>query len=380
VTDRRFKILFFIPNLQQGGAERQILELARRLPERFQTTLCVWNDTIHYRELLGPGEPRHVLGVEKMGWASLKKLEKVLAEERPDIFHSFRDKANFWARLAVRRVPVKIVITGVRSRAMSLRHLLVEWFLSRRSDCVLTNSEGVRSELTIVARVNPSKIQVINNFIDTERFRPPTDLERADARSHYGLKDDEQMLLFPGRVGLQKHHLGFFRAIAMLKRRGELPKNLRIFLAGRERDRSYSWFVRRQTARMGLDDQIVRLGVVTNMTQLYHAADLMVLPSLWEGLPNVVLEATACGVPTVVSHAANIDGIIVHGQSGIEVPTFDMGALAQGIKKMFDATVEERRSMGIIGRAHVTEKFHPDRILAETLKLYEGLLSAKGLI
>src|SRR5215471_3716141 len=93
---KRHKVLLFIPNLQQGGAERQILELMTKLPPRFEVTLCLYEDVIHYRDYLPPGEPRHVLGVRRMGPRGLARLVEVLRQEKPDILHSYRDKANFW--------------------------------------------------------------------------------------------------------------------------------------------------------------------------------------------------------------------------------------------------------------------------------------------
>jgi glycosyltransferase involved in cell wall biosynthesis len=378
----KHKVLLFIPNLQQGGAERQILELARNLPERFETTLCVWNDAVHYRELLAEGEPRHVLGVRRMSLAGLHALEDVLALERPEILHSYRDKANFWARLAVRRVPVPIVLTSVRSRAMRLLYLLSEWRLSRHSDRVLTNSEGVRRELTRWARVDASKIQVIHNFIDLERFQPPSERARTEARAHFALGPEDLMLVVPGRISLQKHQLGLMRSLAWLQGRGQLPAGVRIFLAGRERDRAYACLLRRQIDGLGLGPRIVHLGAVTDhdMPRLYHAADALILPSLWEGLPNVVLEGAACGLPAIVSHAANVDGLVVEGQSGFEVPTFDRIALGRAIARMIELGEDQRRRMGAFGRAHVAAKFGPERILAETVRLYDTLLAEKGLL
>ena len=196
-SKKTHKVLLFIPNLQQGGAERQILELMTRLPPRFETTLCLYEDVVHYREYLPPGEPRHVLGARRMGPRGLRRLVEVLQREKPDILHSYRDKANFWARLAVSRLAARhgrgasglpIVVTAVRSRAMSLRHLSTEWYLSRRSDRVIANSEGVRRELVSLARVRPEKIQVLHNFIDLDRFHPPTPAERDAARVRWGLR------------------------------------------------------------------------------------------------------------------------------------------------------------------------------------------------
>jgi glycosyltransferase involved in cell wall biosynthesis len=376
---RRHKVLLFIPNLQQGGAERQILELMTRLPPRFEPTLCLYEDLVHYRGYLPAGEPRHVLGARRMGPRGLRRLVEVLAAERPDILHSYRDKANFWARLAARRAPVPVVITAVRSRAMSLPHLLTEWHLSRRSDRVIANSEGVRRELVSLARVRADKIQVLHNFIDLERFHPPSAEQRVAARARLGLQADQIALLLPGRIGLQKNQLGLALALARLARAGALPGNLRVLLPGRKRDRLYAALLPRLLSVLGIAERVTFLGPVEQMVSLYHAADALVLPSLWEGLPNVVLEAHACGLPAVVSHAANIDRLVLDGVSGFEVRTLDGAALAAAIGKMIAFSGQARRAMGARGREHVAASFGPERVLDETVRLYDQLLAGKGL-
>jgi glycosyltransferase involved in cell wall biosynthesis len=169
------------------------------------------------------------------------------------------------------------------------------------------------------------------------------------------------------------------RALARLKRAGRLPAHVRVLLAGRNRDRLYSKVLPRVLARLGLKDVVTFLGPVSDMVSLYHAADVLVLPSLYEGLPNAVLEGHACGLPAVVSHAANIDGMVIDGESGYEVPTFDHAALAEGLARVIAASDGERLAMGARGRAHIAVTFSPDRILDETVRLYDGLLAAKGL-
>lgn len=379
MAEKRHKVLLFVPNLQQGGAERQILELMTRLPSRFEPTLCLYEDVVHYREYLPEGEPRHVLGAKRMGPRGLDRLVEVLRREKPDILHSYRDKANFWARLAAARAPVPVVITAVRSRAMHIVHLATEQWLSTRSDRVIANSEGVRRELVGLAGVEPEKIQILHNFIDVEKFHPPDAEERRAARARWGLRDDELALLLPGRIGLQKHQLGLAFALARLKRAGRLPPRLRVLLAGRNRDRMYSFVLPRVLRALGLDGIVTFLGPVNEMVSLYHAADALVMPSLYEGLPNAVLESHASGLPAVVSHAANIDQLILDGRTGFEVPTFDSEALAEALGRLFALTDAERRAMGARGRVHIAAKFSIDRVLDETVRLYDGLLAQKGL-
>jgi glycosyltransferase involved in cell wall biosynthesis len=379
MPDKPHKVLLLIPNLQQGGAERQILELARMLPARFAPVLCLWNDEIHYRDLLPAGEPRHVLGVRRLGRKGLRRLQEILREEKPSILHTYRDKANFLARLALRRAPVPVVLTSVRNRAINLLYLLTERYLSRRSDRVLVNSQAVRYELVHWARVPDSKIQTIHNFIDIDRFHPPTAEERAAARARFNLASDDRALLLSGRISLQKNHMRLVRALAWLKRRGRLPAKLRVLLAGRERDRFYAAATWHLAAFLGVDQYLVRLGVVTDMPTLYHAADALLLPSLWEGLPNAVLEAHASALPALVSHAANIDRIVLDGESGFEVPTFGVRSLAEALGRLMETPAEQLRRMGERGRAHVATTFGRDRVLAETVALYDSLLAQKGL-
>jgi glycosyltransferase involved in cell wall biosynthesis len=173
--------------------------------------------------------------------------------------------------------------------------------------------------------------------------------------------------------------MGLALALRKLARTGRLGDNVRVLLAGRKRDRTYAALLPRLLKVLGVTDAVTFLGSVEEMVPLYHAADALVLPSLWEGLPNAVLEAHACGLPAVVSHAANIDRLVLEGESGFEVPTFDHPRLAEALGRIIALDDGERRAMGARGRAHVAEQFGPDRVLAETVRLYDDLLSAKGL-
>jgi len=376
LNERRYKVLHVIPNLQQGGAERQILELVSRLPERFQSTLCVFEDRVHYREYLSDGEPRHVLGVRRMTRAGYRRLVEVLRAERPDILHTWRDHANFWGRLAARRAPPPVVIASVRNRALAPLNLLTERRFAMRTDRVLANSEGVRRELVVLARVPAGKIQVIHNFIDVERFRPPTDIERADARRRFGLAPGEVALLLPGRIGIQKNHFALGLALGILKRRGKLPPSVRVLLAGRRHDRVYAALLDPWLGLQGVRDQVRYLGTVSEMRALYHATDVAVMPSLWEGLPNAVLEALASGLPVVASHAANVDGLVTP-EAGAEVPTLRPRALAEALGRILTLPADERRRMGAAGRAHITQRFSTERVLSEVVELYDRLLAEK---
>lgn len=371
----RTKVLFLIPSLVQGGAQRQILELVSRLPERFEPVLTLWRNEVHFQNDLPPGQPRHVLGTDRMTPSAFRRLVDILRTERPDIVHCFLNDANFWGRLAALRAGVPIIISSVRARMMELRYLLAERFLSQRCHLVTCNSVGIRDELIGRARVSPERIRVIHNFVDLEKFRPPTTEERQAARQRLQIPDDVRVLVMPGRFSVQKHQLGLLLALRRLAKAGRIPKDVLVLLPGSHRVSLVNRAIMRLATSRHLRAWVRVPGTETNMRQLYWASDLLVLFSLWEGLPNVALEAGASGLPAVVSHAANLDQIVAPGQTGWEVPSGDHAALAETLAQAFQASPQSWREMGSDARRRIERQFRPERVLAETLAAYDSLVA-----
>jgi glycosyltransferase involved in cell wall biosynthesis len=375
---RRTKIFYFIPNLQQGGPEGQILQLIKDLPERFEPVLCVYNaDEIFFDARCPPGQPAHTLGVRQMGPAALDRLTEILRREKPDILHSYRDKANFWARLAGARAKVPVTITACRNRMMELRYLLTEKVMSRWSRLILVNSIGVKQELTRYARVRPDKIRVVYNLLDSEHFRPPTPTERAEARARWELPAGRRALIVPGRIGLQKHQLGILWAVRRLVRAGKWPADALVLFAGRERDRLTSAAVRRLARDPDLGGQLRFLGSVKDIRSLYWASDLLLMPSLFEGLANAALEGCACGLPAILSHAANVDRVVEPGETGWQVPTLSLGSLPRALAEALSLSAEELAEMGRRSRAHVVARFAPreNHVLDQMVAIYDEVLA-----
>src|SRR5262245_49433963 len=375
MTAERVKVFFFIPSLVQGGAERQILELIARLPERFEPVLALWRDDIHYRDHLPAGQPRYLLGTRRMTPRVFRRLVDILREERPDIVHCFLNEANFWGRLAALRAKVPIILSSCRARMIELRYLIFERWLSERAQLTLVNSRGIRDELVKLGRVRPERIRVIHNFLDFDRFRIPSDEERRAARARYSLPDDARVLVMPGRLSIQKHQVGLLWALSRLARSGRLPADVVLLMPGRRSHALVDWLVRRLAARPELRGAVRVIGTEDNMRELYWASDLLVLFSLWEGLPNVALEACASGLPAILSHAANLDGIIAPGETGWEVPTGQHAPLCDALEAALALPPARWREMGRAGRERVTVLFRPERVLSETLATYDSLLA-----
>ncbi len=373
----RTKIFYFIPNLQQGGPEGQILELINQLPARFEPVLCVYHaDDVFWGARCPPGQPAHALGVRRMNLGALDRLTDILRREKPDILHSYRDKANFWARWAAARAGVPITITACRNRMMELRYLVLERLMSRRSRLILVNSVGVKHELVAWGRVPADKVRVIYNLLDVEHFRPPTDSERAAARAAWDLSPGERAIVLPGRIGLQKHQLGVVWAMRAMAKRGGWPSGSVVLFAGRERDRGTAALVRRLARDPRIARSIRFLGAVKDVRSLYWASDLLLMPSLYEGLANAALEGCAAGLPAILSHAANVDGIVEPGRTGWEVPTGRPRPLERALTTALETSAAALAEMGRQSRAHVAARFAPtrDHVLAQMVAVYDEVL------
>lgn len=152
-----------------------------------------------------------------------------------------------------------------------------------------------------------------------------------------------------------------------------------MLLAGRNRDRLFVAALPKWLRALDVERWVSFLGPVKDMTPLYHAADVLAMPSLYEGLPNAVIEALASGVPAIVSKAANEDGLVEPGASGFEVPTYSPRALADALERIVAMSPPERAQMGHAGRKYVEDRLHPQRVLDETIMLYDRLLAEKGM-
>ena len=377
-SSTRTKVFYFIPTLVQGGSERQILELVRRLPERFEPVVCLYQDKIHYRHLLPAGQPKYVLDNEGMTVAGFRRLVAAMRAEQPAIVHSYLDRANFWGRLAALRARVPVVISSCRARMMEPQYLLAERFLAKRSALVIVNSIGIERELHQRARVPRDRIRVIHNFLDLDHFRPPTADERQQARQRWGLDDEQRVLLMPGRISMQKHQVGLLLALDRLARAGRLPADVVVLLAGRRSAVAVDRLVARIAGRRRLRGQVRLLGNQVDVRSLYWAADVLTMPSLWEGLPNAVLEGSSCGLPGLVSHAANLDALIEPNVGGWEVPTGNHWALADVLARDVLSTPRAAlREMGQNNRQRMERCFAPARVLEDMLGVYDALLSGE---
>ena len=361
-------MLYFVSSFEQGGAERQVAELVRNLPrERFEPHLAVCNTRNDFGYDL---DVASAIDLKAPSGPTPKTFLSLLAHVRtlrPDVVHAYHDPQNTYARLAVKLARSGVVVGSLRCTRLPGKTIRRERLTHRLGGALVVNSVGIRDEL--VRRANIRHVDVIENGVDGARFAPLAVKDRDAARERFGMRGPT--LVLPGRIARQKNQLAAIRAVATLRARGEWPDGARLLLAGRvEAHARYVRWVDVAIRALRVSDVVRRIDPVRDAEKLLAAADGVLLPSRFEGLPNVVLESLACGTPAIVSPEANADAL-VDGGVGVVLRGTGVRDVADGMRRFFATSRAERDAMGARGRASVLARFDVAKMVAATCAVYE---------
>jgi len=250
-----------------------------------------------------------------------------------------RIKGNFWIdRQASRFVDRFIAVSHATAR-------------------FLRESKGIPSD----------KIVVIRNGRDLTSLLPPKPQESAKARAELGLSNEQTVLLL-GRLAKEKGHALLLDALKILGSRR--PSLIAMFAGIGPLEAELKAICK----AAGLTDQVRFLGYRTDLQRLLAAADLVVLPSISEGLPLAAVEALAAARPIVATDTGGIPEVILNGQTGLLIPPYDSAALAEAMHRVLnDAALALR--LGTNGRLFVEQHFDVRVQIEDTMALYRDLTS-----
>lgn len=366
-------VLQLIPTLDRSGAEKQMVLLARGLPrDRFRVEVAALTRLGPLEaELRAAGVPvtliRKPLKVDPF---ALGRLTRFLRRKRFDVVQTWVFAANTYGRVAARRARVPVVVTAEMAVDLwkTRGHLAIDRALAPWCDRLVGNSQAV-VEFYRRAGVPEGKLGLIYSGIPLDE--PPA-VDRAEVRAAFGWPADARVALFAGRLMPQK---GVDVLVAALDLLQHVRPGLRTLIAG---DGPLQSELEETAHAFGLDGAVRFLGHRDDVPRLLAASDLLVLPSRYEGLPNVVLEAMAYRKPVVATAAPGTTEVVVDGATGLLVPVDDANALARSIRAVADDPGLAAR-LGAGGRARVEAEFTADAMVARFAALYESLARDKGL-
>ena len=362
------KFLFVIDNLGSGGAQNQVSKIAVALKERGHdvSVFTYYEQDFFKHRLENAGvrlfsEPKK----NKLGWNVIIQLKRLIKSENPDIIIAYLNTPNFYAALAKKlsRRNSKLVIsyrskTDIKKLSRISRKMK-EW-VNDYVDFIFCNSYHERQNWIEHYPKHKNKIKTIYNIVDVENFTPGKGVE------------SDSTFLAVGKVRPLKNSLKLIEALHILHKKYNCKASIHWY-GSREFNNSIF-----QDHQKKVDELIKKYHLENfwiwhlpskNMSQIYPRYKALIHPSFLEGLPNVICESLACGVPVLTSNVLDHPVLIKEGERGL---LFDPNNAEDIAKKMFDflqLDEEAKIQFGVNCRNYAQKTFNEKEILNTTLKI-----------
>jgi glycosyltransferase involved in cell wall biosynthesis len=362
-----------------GGPEKQIVEHLKRLNSaRYEGILASFleggtpNVTLEQAEIAGLrdfGIPMPSRFDIRASW----RLNELLRNEKIDLLCTHGYKSTVMGWWAGRRVGIPVVAFSRGYTAENPKVAFYEWierrFLNRVNGIIFV-SEGQRRRLEGFG-IYGRRSWVVHNAVaaDSSRNSLSGDL-RKEVLERLGILGAVEMVVSAGRLSPEKGHRFLVEAIGML--RGSTNNTHFVFCG----DGPYQKDLEKRSIELGISDHCHFVGFRKDIKDIFQAMDFMVLPSLTEGLPNVILEAFACAKPVVATDVGGVPEIVEDGVNGILVPPGRSDLLAEAIKNCL-AAPEKRRMMGEAGYHKVKSEFTFESQTQKLEAIYNEVLSSR---
>lgn len=384
------RILHLIEDLGSGGAERLLyVNLSRLNRAYFDSRVChLYDRALYWRQpILDLGYPVTSLGMTSLydGGSGLWGLWRLLQQEPVDVIHTHLYGANLIGRVAARFRKVPIISSLHNpdyesavlqdNPALSPAKLgLLRWL--DRAACRLSRpefvavSEYVRQSAIQHLGIPAEKTRVIYNAVDVSYFQR-TDESDVRLRAELGISPQDPVLLCVARLDPQKGLRYLIEALPMLVE--NFPRLQALFVGGGPPLRREA--LQKLADDLGVGANVQLLGVQPDVKAYLSAADVFVLPSLYEGLGIVLVEAMAMGCACVASNVGAIPEVVADGQSGFLVQPRNPIALAAAISRLLEDQGLRGR-MGMEGRRIVLERFNVEWNIHQLEALYRSVARA----
>lgn len=364
------RIAMLIPTIDQiGGAERQVILLAKQLSSRgWQVTLIALsgNGANSTHVLEASGVHFLSLGMRK-AWIDSRGWRRYLnwaSRNKPEIVHAHLPHASWFARCVRLFSPARVQLDTIHtSNPGSIARRLLYRLTNQLTDCVTCVSNSVAQTAIESGLTTMEKSTVLYNGVDAWRQNPSTVGAVCNSSNPSSTRPFRWIAV--GRLSPVKDYPTLLRAFA------NLPNHPCLLIVGSGPDHHA---LRNLVCQLQIEQRVHFTGFEANVQPLLSTADAFVLSSLWEGLPMGVLEAGSAGLPVVATDGKGTREAMVHGETGLIVPVGDHIALATAMGQVMSMTPSERQKWGIRGRQFVEEHFSLPVIVDQWERLYSRLL------
>ncbi|MFM2094990.1 MAG: 2-deoxystreptamine glucosyltransferase [Planctomycetota bacterium] len=368
----RFRVALATTELAVGGAERCLTQLALGLdrqqfaPEVY--SLAARPDPARAQlveQLEQAGIPVHFINATSSSQlpAAIARLSGLFEEQRPDLLQTFLFHANVVGTFAARRAGVQRIVHGIRvADPRRWRHWL-ERVATRHASRVVCVSRSVAKFARHRCGIPSEKIIVIPNGIDLSRFAS----YQAISPDQLGLHASKNVFTCVARLDRQKGIDWLLESLPSLLE--EFPHH-DLLLVGDGPDRE----ILEATARINkIADRVHFLGWRHDVLAILQASSAMVLPSRWEGMPNALLEAMACGLPVLATRVEGVEEVVGPFAEEQLVNHGDSESLRSKLANLLRDPAHAKQ-LGLANQRHVDEHFSLSQMIAAYSRLYRQLL------
>lgn len=358
-----------------GGPEKQIVEHLKRLDGHVFKGVVASFLECENNEIIDKAAAENLpnFAIPMAGpfdFRALQRLESFLQEQQVSLLctHGYKATVMGWWAGSKRRVPVLAFSRGYT--AENAKVALYEWFdrqALKRAAGIVTVSAGQKKRLAQLG-VHHDATWVVHNAVVVPANDPGRDAEiKSEVHAHFQIPEKTQIVVVAGRLSPEKGHRYLVEAVSLLA--GKALDAVFLFCG----DGPCMDTLIAQAKSLGVSERCRFLGFRRDMNTILRAMDLMVLPSLTEGLPNVILEAFSCAKPVVATSVGGVPELVVDDENGYLVEAQRADLLAQAIEKIL-LSPEKMMDMGQSGYDRVCSGFSFEKQAATLEGIYEFLL------
>ncbi len=378
------KILHVITGLDTGGAEAMLYKLVSGL-NSYQTSNVVVSlmgrdGAVGEKIESSLGVHVYYLGMSRgrPTFKSLVLLYRILKKERPDIVQGWMYHGNLLAFMSKILYSIKLpVVWNIRQSLPEINNegrltrfvIRINSLLSRFADAIVFNSRRSIDDHAAVGFARKNDVFIPNGFHLEELKSHPAN--KQNVRDEFGIDSKDIVVGMMARYDPIKDHVNFFNAAAILAKK---KKNIKFLCVGSKVSPD-NFEVVDQLSDLGVYDRFYLIGERKDAIRITQSFDVAVNSSMSEAFANVIGEAMACEVPCVVTDVG--DSAYIVGNTGVVVNKADSRGLAEGIEKLVNAGIEERRRLGRLARKRIAQNFSLESVCHEYFNLYSYLINAR---
>ena len=363
--EKKIKILHITTSGNFGGTEKMIYYFIKMSSKNFENVLVILKDEGEFLEKIKKLNVKtYFINIKNIfNLSKLFKVYKIIKTENPDIIHSYLFHSNIIARILGKTAGIKNIVCGQRNidKWKNIFHILLDRITSIYCKLIISNTEAGKNRLVKKEKINPGKIIVIQNGV--EKPFVPKKKETIEWKNKFNIPNNATIISTAASLTKKK-------GIPYLIKAFELAANeysdIHLIIAGKG---PLECQLKELSKQQKNKDRIHFVGFQNNINFLLSATDIFVLPSLWEGMPNAILEAMSFGIPVIATNVGGTPEIIKDGENGFLIPPENEYAIYEKIKYCLE-NQEKIKIIGLNAKKETENKFSIEKMVKKLEAAY----------